>query len=223
MRAAEQLAASLRGTIANERVLAAIARVPRELFVPAAERERAYENVALPIAHGQTISQPLVVARMLELLAPREDELVLDVGTGSGYHAALLALLAAHVYSVERIGELARQARQTLARLGIENVTVIVGDGLRGLPERAPFDVINVAAAAPEVPDALERQLAPGGRLVIPIGAGQRQRLVRVLRTNSGIVREQLEPVRFVPLLPGTADEIRSEAGDGTGEWPEDP
>ncbi len=198
-------------------MLAAIARVPRELFVPPAERERAYANVALPIARGQTISQPLVVARMLELLAPQDDELALDIGTGSGYHAALLALLAAHVYSVERIGELAGQAQRTLARLGIENVTVLVGDGLRGLPERAPFDVINVAAAAPEIPAALERQLAPGGRLVIPIGSGSRQRLVRVIRTASGYLREQLEPVRFVPLLPGTVKEGEGEAAENGG------
>jgi protein-L-isoaspartate(D-aspartate) O-methyltransferase len=198
---AAQLASRLRGEITDERVLAAIAAVPRERFVPPAERARAYENAALPIACGQTISQPLVVARMLELLAPGPDELALDVGTGSGYHAALLARLAAHVYTIEWMAELAEQAKATLLELGVQNVTVLVGDGSAGLSERAPFDVINVAAAGRAIPRALEDQLAPGGRLVAPVGLGARQRLVRVRRTERGYERERLEAVRFVPLL----------------------
>jgi protein-L-isoaspartate(D-aspartate) O-methyltransferase len=215
MSEAQRLAASLRGEVADERVLAAIGAVPRERFVPAAERARAYENVALPIACGQTISQPLVVARMLELLALRPNDVALDVGTGSGYHAALLARLTRHVYTIERIAELAEQAREALHEVGVDNVTVIVGDGSAGLPDRAPFDVINVAAAGEWVPPSLERQLAPGGRLVAPVGLGRRQHLVRVTRTASGYQRERLEPVRFVPLLSGDAGDA-PEGGEDT-------
>lgn len=205
MREGERLAARLRGRIADERVLAAIATVPRERFVAAAERDRAYENVALPIARGQSISQPLVVARMLEVLATTPTDLGLDVGTGSGYHAALLSRLVAHVWTIERIPELSARAAATLAELGIENVSFAIGDGAEGLPARAPFDVINVAAAGAEIPAALEAQLAPGGRLVIPIG-GENQQLIQVIRTQTGLRRDRLEPVRFVPLLPGTQD-----------------
>jgi protein-L-isoaspartate(D-aspartate) O-methyltransferase len=197
----ERLADRLRSRIGDERVLAAIAAVPRELFVPPELIDDAYRNGPLPIGAGQTISQPLVVAHMCELLALEGDERVLDVGGGSGYHAAVLALLAREVWSVEVIGELAEQAGRNLAAAGIENVRVVVGDGARGLPEHAPFDAINVAAAASEVPPALEEQLAPGGRLVAPIGSGREQRLVLEVRTPDGIERSTLSSVRFVPLV----------------------
>ena len=198
---AGELVESLRGAIADERVLAALGAVPRAAFVPVAERTRSYENVALPIGAGQTISQPLVVARMLELLALTPGDRVLDVGTGSGYHAALLARLATHVWTVERLPELSREAAAALGALGIENVTFVVGDGALGLPCQAPFDAINVAAASRRrVPPALERQLAPGGRLIVPVGE-EKQHLVRVLRTDAGCEHTRLDPVRFVPLI----------------------
>src|SRR5437763_3569329 len=168
-REAAELAQFLRPAIGDERVLAALASIPRERFVPASQRDRAYANVALPIASGQTISQPLVVARMLEILALEPTDRVLDVGTGSGYHAALLSLLAGHVYTIERHAELTAQAEATINDLGIDNVTFRTGDGWGGWPEQAPFDAINVAAATgQEVPAALEEQLADGGRMVAP-------------------------------------------------------
>jgi protein-L-isoaspartate(D-aspartate) O-methyltransferase len=200
---AAALAARLRSAVGDERVLGAIAATPRERFVPPGERARAYENVALPIACGQTISQPLVVARMLETLELRPDDRVLDIGTGSGYHAALLARLAGHVWSIERHPKLSAAAQEAVASLGIDNITFEVGDGYQGLPSQAPFDAINVAAAAGEsVAETLERQLAPGGRLVVPIGESD-QHLMLSRRTPDGIVRFKLEPVRFVPLVPG--------------------
>jgi protein-L-isoaspartate(D-aspartate) O-methyltransferase len=199
----ERLSATLRSAVADERVLAAIAQLPRERFVPAAERDRAYENVALPIACGQTISQPLVVARMLELLELVGTDRVLDVGTGSGYHAALLAMLGGEVWTIERHWELSQQAKRAITGLGIDNVRFVCGDGGDGLADQAPFDAINVAAAAAEqLPVALERQLALGGRLVAPLGDGD-QRLVKVIRTPAGYRRQRLEPVRFVPLVRG--------------------
>lgn len=197
------LAATLRRAIGDERVIDALLAVPREHFVPPQETARAYENVALPIDCGQTISQPVVVARMLELLELTATDRVLDVGTGSGYHAAVLAQLVAEVWSVERHGELVVAARRTLAQLGITNVVCVHGDGRRGLAASAPFDAINVAAAAgAQVPPALEGQLAPGGRLVAPVGT-RRQHLVRVRCTATGLHRERLDPVRFVPLVRG--------------------
>ncbi len=201
MNQAEALAASLREAIGDERVLAAIAAIPRERFVPERERGRAYENVALPIDCDQTISQPLVVARMLALLALRPTDRVLDIGTGSGYHAALLAVLCEHVWTIERHPELTEYARRVINGLGIGNVTFAVGDGYDGLPDRAPFDAINVAAATGEAPPAeLERQLAIGGRLVAPVGA-EHQHLILTRRTEQGFERQQLEAVRFVPLV----------------------
>jgi protein-L-isoaspartate(D-aspartate) O-methyltransferase len=204
MRGAEGLIKELRGAIADERVLEAIQAVPREAFVPRGLRSRAYENVALPIGERQTISQPLVVARMTELLHPRPDDRALDVGTGSGYHAAVLAQLAQHVWSIERHRRLSERAADNLRRVGVENVTLIVGDGSRGVPDEAPFDAVNVAAAAwPEIPPALERQLARGGRLVAPVGASGQQ-LVLVERSEEGeLTRTTLDPVRFVPLVEG--------------------
>ena len=201
MSQAGDLAEQLRPAIRDERVLAAIAAIPREVFVPESERPRAYENNALPIACDQTISQPLVVARMLELLQLRPDDRVLDIGTGSGYHAALLSLLAGHVWTLERHPELSTQAQAAIASIGLGNITFVVGDGWSGLPEQAPFDAINIAAATGEsVPPVLEAQLAPGGRLVAPVGAGS-QHLVLTQRTPAGLHRTQLEPVRFVPLV----------------------
>ena len=198
---AQGLARRLARTVRDERVLAAVASVPRHCFVPRAERARAYDNVALPIDCDQTISQPVVVARMLELLELEPRDRVLDVGTGSGYHAALLSLLAAEVWTVERHPQLSAEARATLAELGYANVICVVGDGWQGLPDQGPFDAINVAAAADEgVPPALARQLAEGGRLVAPIGDEQ-QFLTRVRRTRDGLVEERFDPVRFVPLV----------------------
>jgi protein-L-isoaspartate(D-aspartate) O-methyltransferase len=198
---AHRLARQLARSVRDERALAAVAAVPRHRFVPHAERARAYENTALPIDCEQTISQPVVVARMLELLELAPSDRVLDVGTGSGYHAALLGLLASEVWTVERHAQLSAQARTALAALGHANVTCVVGDGWAGLPERAPFDAINVAAATgDEVPRALVAQLAPGGRLVAPVG-DEHQFLTRIRRAPEGLRRERFDPVRFVPLV----------------------
>ncbi|HEX6387937.1 MAG TPA: protein-L-isoaspartate(D-aspartate) O-methyltransferase [Solirubrobacteraceae bacterium] len=198
---ADQLVDKLRGQIRDERVLEAIREVPRDLFVPKRLAAEAWDNVPLPIGAGQTISQPLVVARMCELLQLHGHERILDVGTGSGYHAALLARLGAHVWTVERHATLSEQAQANLRAAGIRNVTVVVGDGARGLPETAPFDAINVAAAAGgAIPPALADQLAEGGRLVAPVANGE-QRLVVAHRTAEGMTLRRLERVRFVPLV----------------------
>jgi len=201
--APERLMQVLRRNVDDERVLAAMAEVPRDRFVPPDLLEEAWENIPLPIGAGQTISQPLVVARMCELLELRGDETVLDVGTGSGYHAAVLARLAAHVYSIEVHGSLSRQAADSLRAAGVDNVTLEVGDGTRGLPAHAPYEAINVAAAAGgAIPPALTQQLAPGGRLVAPVDAGE-QRLVVARNTPEGVVLTRLERVRVVPLVGG--------------------
>ncbi len=186
--------------IRDERVLAALAAVPRELFVPEQLRRHAYADRALPIGSGQTISQPFMVATMLEALA-LDGGRVLDVGTGSGYQAALLAELADEVVTIERVPELAEEARRTLESAGYGRVDVRVGDGTLGVPERAPFDGIVVAAAAPAVPDSLYEQLAPGGRLVVPVGTRRDQWLEIVERAPDGARRSRTVPCRFVPLL----------------------
>jgi protein-L-isoaspartate(D-aspartate) O-methyltransferase len=192
----------LRGRdVRDERVLAAMERVPRELFVPRELRSRAYDDEALPIGARQTISQPYMVARICEALALRGDERVLDVGTGSGYQAAVLADLAAEVHSIERIPELAQRARENLAAAGYDNVQVHIGDGTLGDREHAPFDAIAVAAAAPELPPSLYDQLRPNGRLVIPVGSRRGQDLQLVVRSPEGPAVVSTVPCRFVPLV----------------------
>jgi protein-L-isoaspartate(D-aspartate) O-methyltransferase len=196
---AEQLRA--RG-ISDERVLAAMERVPRELFVPATVRERAYDDAALPIGEGQTISQPYMVARICVELELHERGRVLDVGTGSGYQAAVLAELAAEVHSIERLSELAATARASLEAAGYgDRVHVHVGDGTRGLPQHAPYAGIAVAAAAPEMPQSLYEQLELRGRLVVPVGQRWEQHLQVIVRTPDGPAVLRTVPCRFVPLL----------------------
>ena len=190
--------------IADERVLAAMGRVPRELFVPPELRQAAYSDAALPIGGGQTISQPYMVALICEQLALQGPERVLDVGTGSGYQAAVLAELAAEVHTIERIPELAEHARETLAAAGYgERVHLHVGDGSRGVPEHAPFAAIAVAAAALEPPQSLYEQLEPRGRLVVPVGGPGGQWLEVVVRTPEGPAILRSVPCRFVPLVAG--------------------
>jgi protein-L-isoaspartate(D-aspartate) O-methyltransferase len=192
----------LRGRgITDERVLVAMGRVPRERFLPEEVRRFAYEDGALPIGRGQTISQPFIVATICQLLELEGGERVLDVGTGSGYQAAVLAELAAEVVTIERVPELAARARAALADAGYERVEVLAGDGSRGVPERAPFDAIAVAAATPEVPPALYEQLALGGRLVLPRGSRWGQDLVVVSRSSEGPLERASIPCRFVPLV----------------------
>jgi protein-L-isoaspartate(D-aspartate) O-methyltransferase len=187
--------------IRDARVLEAMARVPRDHFVPESLSAHAYDDGALPIGNDQTISQPFVVATICALLGLHGGERVLDVGTGSGYQAAVLAELAAEVVTIERIPELADRARTTLADLGYGNVEVTVGDGSLGVPERAPFDAIAVAAAAPTIPPALFDQLAECGRLVVPRGSRFGQELVLVVRTPNGPTESRSIPCRFVPLV----------------------
>jgi protein-L-isoaspartate(D-aspartate) O-methyltransferase len=199
---AEQLAA--RG-IHDERVLAAMRRVQRHRFVPAGEERHAYEDRPLPIGHGQTISQPYIVGFMSQALELDGSERVLDVGTGSGYQAAVLGELAREVWSIEIVAALAEGASERLRALGCTNVHVRAGDGYLGWPEHAPFDAILVAAAPDHVPQALVDQLAPGGCLILPVGTSE-QDLVLLRRTEAGIVREEVLPVRFVPMT-GLAEE----------------
>ena len=187
--------------IVDERVLTAMERVPRELFVRSEERQRAYADAALPIGHDQTISQPYMVARICEILGLTGRERVLDVGTGSGYQAAVLAELAADVHTIERIPELAIEARKNLAEAGYERVEVHVGDGSVGLPEHAPFDAIAVAAAAPSLPEQLYEQLEPRGRLAVPVGGRWGQRLELIVRSPEGPAVVRSVPCRFVPLV----------------------
>ena len=186
--------------IYDARVLDALARIPREEFVRPQDRRRAYANEALPIGSGQTISQPYIVAFMTQLLELRADERVLEIGTGSGYQAAVLSVLAKAVYSIEIEPELASVARGRLARLGYNNVQVRTGDGSYGWPEAAPFDAIVVTAVAPRIPEPLIAQLRPGGRLVMPLGDEDRQRLIRARLQNGEVRVERFADVLFVPM-----------------------
>ncbi len=197
----EDLLEGMRGRI-NERVVEAMSKVPRELFVPERLRSEAYYDMPLHIGHGQTISAPHMVAIMCEILDLQKGMKVLEVGGGSGYHSAVMAEMVGpegHIYSVERIPELVACARENLHKAGITNVTMVEGDGSLGLPEHAPFDRISVAATAPHVPEPLKQQLRPGGKLVIPVGIGY-QELVLVTRKN-GFVTEEKMGVAFVPLI----------------------
>jgi protein-L-isoaspartate(D-aspartate) O-methyltransferase len=197
--------ASLTGRAAfSDRVMQAIARVPRHEFVPLSERPFAYDNRPLAIGHGQTISQPYIVAVMTDLLDLKPSDKILEIGTGCGYQSAVLAELAARVVSLEVVPELAAQARSRLSRLGYENVEVRVGDGFRGCPDQAPFDGIIVTAAPNDLPPALAGQLTVGGRLVIPIGPrGDTQMLYRCVKEADGsLFKERKLPVAFVPMLP---------------------
>lgn len=194
--------------ISDKRVLDAMRRVPRERFVPKDLRWTAYENRPLPIGYGQTISQPLMVAMMTQALQLQGNEKVLEIGTGSGYQAALLAELALTVVTVERIAPLAHRATARLAELGYANVEVHVAAEALGWPDGAPYDAIAVTAAAPDVPFELLQQLDEGGRLVIPVGSRNLQELVRITKTPEGAVRNNLGGCRFVPLL-------------GKGAWPD--
>lgn len=194
------------GGIVDERVLNAIRTVPRHLFVDEALATRAYEDTALPIGHGQTISQPWVVAKMTEALLQSHPSRVLEIGTGSGYQAAVLAALGLEVHTVERIGELLRTARKRFRALGM-NVRSKHDDGRVGWPENGPFDAIIVTAAAPVLVDALTAQLAPGGCLIAPVGASSSQSLLKLSKDADGQVTQQvLAPVVFVPLLSGMID-----------------
>ena len=185
----------------SERVLAAMKKVPRHLFVPETEQGSAYGDYPLPIGSGQTISAPHMVAIMCDLLDIQEGMKVLEIGTGSGYHASVMAVLAGtgHVYTVERIESLALSARDNIKKAGIENVTVVVGDGSLGLPEFAPYERISVAAASPEIPDTLTGQLKKGGKLIIPVGK-YFQELYLVTKTN-GLKKQEKGGVVFVPLV----------------------
>lgn len=187
--------------VSDKRVLGAMARVPRHLFVPIARRNRAYDDTPLPLGEGQTISQPYIVAWMTELLEVGEDDTVLEVGTGSGYQAAILGVLARKVYTIERIPSLARSARDLLTELGLDNVEVIEGDGSKGLKEHAPFNAILVAAGSPSVPQALVDQLADGGRLVIPVGPSSMQMLMLVRKVGGRIESKEVGSCVFVPLV----------------------
>ncbi len=191
----------VRRGIKDKRVLDAMRQVPRHLFIPKDMRSLAYCDGPLPIGQGQTISQPYIVALMTELLELTGQERVLELGTGSGYQAAILSLLARQVYSVERHAALAEQAEKILAQLGYDNVVISVGDGTLGWPEHAPYEAIIVTAAAPDVPRPLTDQLADGGRLVAPVGSRWSQVLVKVKRQGETLVRERLTAVAFVPLV----------------------
>jgi protein-L-isoaspartate(D-aspartate) O-methyltransferase len=204
------VAAARRVGVGDDRVLAALAAVPRDRFVPRSLRSQVGDDRPLRTAAGQTTSQPSLIASMLAALRLSGDERVLEVGTGTGYEAALLAHLAGEVFTIERVPELAGQARRNLARCGLRGVEVVVGDGTRGLPEHAPYDAIVVAAAADRLPAALGEQLREGGRLIAPLGPPDRQTVVLHERRDGRLdVVQRLTPVRFVPLVPdppGTAE-----------------
>jgi protein-L-isoaspartate(D-aspartate) O-methyltransferase len=194
--------------IRNPDLLRAMRATPRHLFVPLHLRFRSYEDHPLPIGYGATISQPYIVGFMTALLGPDKTQRILEIGTGSGYQAAILAQLAAEVYTIENVPELADSAGGTLRELGYSNVTVRHGDGYQGWPERAPFDGIIVTAAPPDVPEALVRQLSRGGRLVAPVGPGRIQQLMVIDKRPDGrIQRSSLDEVSFIPMLPRAREE----------------
>lgn len=199
----EQLMAPGRG-ITNQRVLQAMREVPRHEFVPPDMRSHAYDDSPLPIGHGQTISQPYIVGFMTECLNPQSDDRVLEIGTGSGYQAAVLARLVREVYSIEIVPELAERAKADLERLGYNNIHVRAGDGYRGWPEAAPFDSVIVTCAPEDVPDPLVEQLREGGRMIIPVGGRVQQELVLLQKESGKLRRQAVLPVRFVPMT-GTA------------------
>jgi protein-L-isoaspartate(D-aspartate) O-methyltransferase len=203
----EEITSERRGLPArfDTRVQEALARVPRHLFVPPAQQPYAYENRPLPIGHGQTISQPTIVALMTDLLQLGKDDRVLEIGTGSGYQAAVLAELVRSVHTIEIVEPLALEARERLARLGYRNVEVRLGDGYKGWDEHAPFDAIMVTAGADEVPPPLLQQLKPGGRMVIPVGPAHSIQYLTVIekRADGSIRSRQVTPVRFVPFTRG--------------------
>lgn len=188
--------------IRDTRVLEAMAEIPRHQFVPEAIKSQAYRDNALPIAGGQTISQPYIVARMTELLELTGSEKVLEIGAGSGYQTAILASLARRVYAIERLESLAAEANYRVASLGLRNVTIKAGDGTNGWEAYHPYDAILVAAGGPEIPEPLVKQLRPGGKLVIPVGADRKsQVLTRVIRNDAGYESADFGPVSFVPLI----------------------
>ncbi|MCS7223427.1 MAG: protein-L-isoaspartate(D-aspartate) O-methyltransferase [Armatimonadetes bacterium] len=187
--------------IKNSRVLKALSQVPRHLFIPEDQRERAYEDTPLPIGLGQTISAPSVVAYMTEQIRPRPTDRVLEVGTGSGYQAAVLSLLVKEVYTIEILPALAEKAKETLKQLGYTNVMVKVGDGFEGWKEMAPFDAIIVTCAAPKVPEPLFEQLKEGGRMILPIGGTLFQRLYLIEKRNGKLIKKPLLPAHFVPMV----------------------
>jgi protein-L-isoaspartate(D-aspartate) O-methyltransferase len=200
-----------RAGIADTAVLSAIERIPREAFVPKPFLDRAYEDTALPIGHGQTLSRPRVVALMTEALGAGPRSKVLEIGTGSGYQAAVLSRLCRRVYTVERYRPLLVEAEARFATLRLSNITARVGDGFKGWREQAPFERIMVTAAARDVPSILADQLAEGGVMVLPVGRqGRDQNLLRLVRTAEGLVEEPLGDVRFVPLLDGLPDDPKS-------------
>ncbi|MFW6065772.1 MAG: protein-L-isoaspartate(D-aspartate) O-methyltransferase [Planctomycetota bacterium] len=194
--------------IRNARVLEAFRQVPRERFVPPEHADEAYADHPVPIGYGQTISQPYIVALMIEQLDPQPSEKVLDVGAGSGYQTAILAHLCRHVYALERLTELTEQAVLALGALNVTNVSVCTGDGTLGWPEEAPFDGVICGAAAPEIPDAWAQQLADGGRIVVPVGGSGAQSLLRLTKRGDELHREHICDVRFVKLI-------------GKSGWPE--
>ncbi len=203
--------------IADTRVLSAIERVPREAFVPPTFQDQAYENRALPIGHGQTLSQPQVVAVMTQALEAGPRSKVLEIGTGSGYQTAVLSRLCRRVYTIERYRGLLRAAEQRFAALRLHNITTRAGDGAQGWPAQAPFERVIVTAAAPEVPGELVDQLAPGGILVLPVGrTGRDQDLLCLRRGEAGVVEERLGGVRFVPLVRGAPAEMAGNLAAGT-------
>ena len=193
-----------RAGIGDTRVLGAIEKTPREQFVPAAFEGQAYENIALPIGHGQTVSQPYIVALMTEALLPDARHPVVEIGTGSGYQTAVLARLCRRVFSIERHRDLLREAERRFAALRLTNIVCRLGDGSKGWPEQLPYQRVIVTAAAAEVPSALADGLAPGGVLIVPVGPDrQDQKLLRSRRDEHGFSTEELAPVRFVPLIVG--------------------